>query len=194
MYSNYCFTIFNYCFIIMMKEGNHMRNSILSLIKFITWIVEIICIFGIIALVIIDGFILFHGNSFVSSTGITGMGNNLSLIILSVLLEAVLFGTVAYSVRYIRLVIENIKRKIYFNHANLKLIKSTLISVGVFTVVSIVESIVIGFANANVSSVYSLKFNFTDAMFSLVVLGILYVIYLVFKNGLALQDDQNHII
>lgn len=177
-----------------MKEGNRMKNSILSLIKFITWIVEIICIIGTIALVIIDGFILFHGNSFVSSTGITGMGNNLSLIVLSILLEAVLFGTVAFSVRYIRMVIENIKREIYFNHANLKLVKSTLISVGVFTVVSIVESVVIGFAGANVSSVYSLKFNFTDTMFSLVVLGILYVIYLVFKNGLTLQDDQNHII
>lgn len=88
----------------------------------------------------------------------------------------------------IRKLIANIERRAFFVSENLHLLRTILIEATVFAVANILDATMAnGFQSAN----YFLP---VYGIYSLSLLGVLYVIYLVFKYGLLLQDDANQII
>lgn len=97
-------------------------------------------------------------------------------------------------VRYARLLVKNLKNEIYFAEKNLVLLKRLLISFAVYTVSEIGfyiwERIVNPFANLKVT-------NFANpypAISAVIYLAVFYVVFLVFKYGLQLQNESDSII
>lgn len=176
-----------------------MKNFILNLLNILAWLLEILC--GLVSVLLVVSLIVmtFNLDSMAKALGIVeNVGGNMLVNYIAVFLVIVMFVMLGWTINSIRLVVKNIKAEIYFDQANLKLLHTTLISVGVFTVVSFIESVITGIAsgigNMNGKIVFNVRFNFSDVVLSLIVLGIIYVIYLVFKNGLRLQEESNKII
>ena len=82
----------------------------------------------------------------------------------------------------------------YFDRSNLNLLRSTLVGLSIFTISDFIESCLMAIARYNLKGRTTLNLDFSNAVYSLIILGIIYVIYLVFKNGLKLQEESNKII
>lgn len=179
-----------------MKEGVIMKKVILNLLNALALICEIVL--GLTALLLlISGIdVLINGKSMAKGMNIiSNINNNLAVLFWVTILVAAMFIALAWTINSIRLVVKNIKHEVYFDQDNLKHLHATLISLGIFTILTIIESILTGIATAHkMVTTFNINFDFSGAVFSLIVLGIIYVIYLVFKNGLQLQEDHNKII
>ena len=217
----YCKKIFNYCIAITnyrntiineksikRKRGIKMKKFVLNLLTVITWIYQVLCVFSIVTFVLAGGFTIFVlsqpgagaeiskgmsdelGVQF-SSTWIWLMLGMFCLFIVAMVAQFLICG-------YARLIIKNIKQEIYFAVKNLQLLKKLLISVSVYTVATIIFYIGIYSNYATLTKIA--KTSSVDMIYptsitnSLFFLAILYVVYLVFKYGMKVQEDADSII
>lgn len=173
-----------------------MRRVILNLLNILAWILEILL--GIMGVLLIISAIdtLINGKSMAKGMNITvNVGNNLAVIFWVAILVAAMMFALVWTINSIRLVIKNIKHEIYFDQDNLKHLHTTLVSLGSFTILSIIEAILTGIATSHrMVTTFNVNFDFSGAFFSLIILGIIYVIYIVFQNGLKLKEEQDKII
>lgn len=174
-----------------------MKNFVLGILNVFAWIFEFI--FGLGAILsIITGIIFLIPNiqeTFLKQ--VPNLKNTTGTIVFAVfalIISAVMCAALCWGIRAIRLVIRNINQDIYFDEANLDLLHTTLISLSVFTLANFIEACLIGAARYNLRRESGLNLDFSNIVYSLIILGIIYVIYLVFKNGLKLQEDSNKII
>ena len=91
-------------------------------------------------------------------------------------------------------IVKNIKQEVYFADSNLNLLKKLLISVAGYTIISIVDFIMLmthrtGFIKYANNVLYP-----SGVTTGLLFLAVLYVVYLVFKYGMKVQEDADSII
>lgn len=172
-----------------------MKKLVLNILSILAWIGEAITLITTVLLVFSG--ILTAIPSFRTQIlktlpfEISGNFNISPIIIVSaILLGAVGMFALFWIIRSFRLLIKNINHEIYFDQKNLKLLRAILVSLGVYTVADIAFECLIGFSQIG----KEFDLDFADSGFSLVVLAIIYVIYLVFKNGLELKNETKDII
>ncbi|WP_308557181.1 DUF2975 domain-containing protein [uncultured Lactobacillus sp.] len=179
-----------------------MRKFILNLLTVLAWIYQAICVLGIIAFVIVIGFIPFGLKNpdfragFESGMGVKGLSvnNYVGTFIVMIGLE-IIMGIASFLIcRYARLIIRNIKREVYFASDNLSLLKKLLISVAGYTVISIVNFIILMTHRAWFVKYASNTLYPSGITSGLLFLAVLYIVYLVFKYGMKVQEDADSII
>ena len=179
-----------------------MKKFILNLLTVFAWIYQIFCVIGIIMGIVMIGVMPFGLKNpdfragFESGRGIKG-GSVDSYIgaIVVVLLSMIMMSVAAFLIcRYARLIVKNIKQEVYFADSNLNLLKKLLISVAGYTIISIVDFIMLMTHRAwfikNANNVLYPSGVTTGLLF----LAVLYVVYLVFKYGMKVQEDADSII
>ena len=179
-----------------------MKKFILNLLTVLAWIYQIICVIGIIMWIVMGGAILFgirnpdfragfEGSMYVKGVSV----NSYVEVLIVMLLLMILMSIAAFLIcRYARLIVKNIKQEVYFADSNLNLLKKLLISVAGYTVISIIDYIIFithrtWFAKSSNNVLYP-----SGVTTGLLFLAVLYVVYLVFKYGMKVQEDADSII
>lgn len=179
-----------------------MKKLILNLLTIFAWIYQIFCVIGIIMWIVMGGVVLFGIHNpdfragFESGRGIKGVSvDNYIGAIVVVLLSLIMMSVAAFLIcRYARLIVKNIKQEVYFDDSNLNLLKKLLISVAGYTLISIIDYIIFithrtWFAKSSNNVLYP-----SGVTTGLLFLAVLYVVYLVFKYGMKVQEDADSII
>ncbi|AUX16537.1 hypothetical protein AB283_09300 [Lactobacillus amylovorus] len=189
-----------------------MKKFVLNLISVLTWIYQAFCVLSIVMSVAMTGFMIF----IISQPDIRAevekelqpardisLNNNTIWWLLFGLFEFMFVGFFAqfFICHYARSIVKNIKQDVYFAIDNLKLLKKLLISVAVYVVVSIIYY-VMAFCNyATLTAMSKHSSNTASSMFyssgvagGLLFLAVIYVVYLVFKYGMKVQEDADSII
>ena len=116
-------------------------------------------------------------------------------VLIVMLLLMIMMSITAFLIcRYARLIIKNIKQEVYFAISNSNLLKKLLISVAGYTIFLIVDFIMLmthraGFIKYSDNVLYP-----SSVTIGLLFLAVLYVVYLVFKYGMKVQEDADSII
>ena len=172
-----------------------MKKFILNLLTVFAWIYQIFCVIGIIMWIVMGGVMLFGIRNpdfragFEEGMGIKGVSvdSYIGAIVVG-WLSLIMMSVAAFLIcRYARLIVKNIKQEVYFDQANLHELKQLLIRSIVYTVLSIISWAII-------LPMDSTPFYPNAYIADLVFIAIVYVVYLIFKHGLALRDDTNKII
>lgn len=177
-----------------------MKKFILNLLTVFAWIYQIICVIGIIMWIVMGGVILFGIRNpdfragFESSMYVKGVSVDSYIGAIVVGLLSLIMMSVAAFCRYARLIVKNIKQEVYFADSNLNLLKKLLISVAGYTIISIIDYIIFithrtWFAKSSNNVLYP-----SGVTTGLLFLAVLYVVYLVFKYGMKVQEDADSII
>lgn len=170
-----------------------MKKMVLNILTILAWIGEAITLIATVLLVFSGILVAIPAvrDQVLKTLPLEVSGNfdiNPIIIVLAILLGAVGMLALFWIIRSFRLLIKNINREIYFDEKNLDLLKAILVSLGVYTVADIIFACLVGFTRVRVN------LDFSDTSFSLITLAIIYVIYLVFKNGLELKNETKDII
>lgn len=183
-----------------------MKKFVLNALNILGLIGEIYTMFWVVIAVIGSGFIIFVLNpearnqfsaGFVKAA--TDMGHNphiVPLFLMSFALGFIEYLVIFFLIRYARLLVKNLKNEIYFAKENLALLKKLLISTGVYAILEVIGLLLASnlypmLKNVKINPLLVNPFpSFTAVLF----LAIFYVVYLVFKYGLQLQEDSNSII
>ena len=96
--------------------------------------------------------------------------------------------------RYARLIVKNIKQEVYFAISNSNLLKKLLISVAGYTIFLIVDFIMLMTHRAWFIKYSNNVLYPSSVTTGLLFLAVLYVVYLVFKYGIKVQEDADSII
>ncbi|WP_035443243.1 DUF2975 domain-containing protein [Lactobacillus crispatus] len=179
-----------------------MKKFILNLLTVLAWIYQIFCVIGIIMWIAMGGAILFGIHNpdfragFESSMHVKGVSVNRYVEVLIVtLLLMILMSIAAFLIcRYARLIVKNIKQEVYFADSNLNLLKKLLISVAGYTIISIVDFIMLMTHRAWFIKYANNVLCPSGVTTGLLFLAVLYVVYLVFKYGMKVQEDADSII
>ncbi|MGN1272544.1 MAG: DUF2975 domain-containing protein [Lactobacillus sp.] len=179
-----------------------MRKFILNLLTVLTWVYQVICVLAIISLIAVIGVTAVGLKNpgfragFESGMGIKGVSVNSYIGIFIVMMVLVIMMSIASFLicQYARLIIKNIKREIYFATNNLNLLKKLLISVAGYTVISIVNFIILMTHRAWFVKYASNTLYPSGITSGLLFLAVLYIVYLVFKYGMKVQEDADSII
>lgn len=186
-----------------------MRKFVLNLLMALTWIYQVLCVFSVVTFVLAGGFTIFAlsqpgagaeaGKGMSDGLGIQLGGNAWLWLMLGLFCFFIAASMAQFFVcRYARLIIKNIKQEIYFAMKNLQLLKKLLISVVVYTFATAIFYIGIYSNYATLTKIA--KTSSADMIYptsivnSLFFLAILYVVYLVFKYGMKVQEDADSII
>ena len=172
-----------------------MKNIVLKALTILAWIGEVITLIVTVLLVLsgILAAIPSFRTQVLKSLPLdlnSSLNINPLVIVLALLLAAVGMGTLFWIIRSFRLLIKNINQEIYFDEKNLDLLRAILVSLGIYTVADIAFACLVELSQVG----QEFGLDFADTGFSLVVLAIIYVIYLVFKNGLELKNETKDII
>ena len=179
-----------------------MKKFILNLLTVFAWIYQIFCVIGIIMWIVMGGVMLFGIRNpdfragFEEGMGIKGVSvdSYIGAIVVG-LLSLIMMSVAAFLIcRYARLIVKNIKQEVYFADSNLNLLKKLLISVAGYTIISIIDYIIFiihrtWFAKSSNNVLYP-----SGVTTGLLFLAVLYVVYLVFKYGMKVQEDADSII
>lgn len=159
------------------------------------WIYQIFCVIGIIMWIVMGGVVLFGIHNpdfragFEEGMGIKGVSvdSYIGTIVVG-LLSLIMMSVAAFLIcRYARLIVKNIKQEVYFADSNLNLLKKLLISVAGYTIIFITHRT--WFAKSSNNVLYP-----SGVTTGLLFLAVLYVVYLVFKYGMKVQEDADSII
>ena len=172
-----------------------MKKFILNLLTVFAWIYQIFCVIGIIMWIVMGGVMLFGIRNpdfragFEEGMGIKGVSvdSYIGAIVVG-LLSLIMMSVAAFLIcRYARLIVKNIKQEVYFADSNLNLLKKLLISVAGYTIIFITHRT--WFAKSSNNVLYP-----SGVTTGLLFLAVLYVVYLVFKYGMKVQEDADSII
>ncbi|QQP28367.1 DUF2975 domain-containing protein [Lactobacillus ultunensis] len=181
-----------------------MRKFILNLLTVLAWIYQIVCVLGLIIFVPVFVMMFFIKSNpdfregFMSTFNTHG-ASSIDQIIL--VMEITFFLLIVVTITtfliccYARLIIKNIKREIYFAADNLQLLRKLLITVGVYTVCSVIEYVLL-LTHRTCFSTYTTNDMIYPGSITngLLFLAVFYVVYLVFKYGMKIQEDADSII
>lgn len=179
-----------------------MKKFILNLLTVLAWIYQIICVIGIIMWIVMGGAILFGIRNpdfragFESSMYVKGVSVDSYVgVLIVMLLLMILMSIAAFLIcRYARLIVKNIKQEVYFADSNLNLLKKLLISVAGYTIISIIDFIMLMTHRAWFIKYANNVLYPSGVTTGLLFLAVLYVVYLVFKYGMKVQEDADSII
>ena len=116
-------------------------------------------------------------------------------VLIVMLLLMILMSIAAFLIcRYARLIVKNIKQEVYFADSNLNLLKKLLISVAGYTIISIIDFIMLMTHRAWFIKYANNVLYPSGVTTGLLFLAVLYVVYLVFKYGMKVQEDADSII
>lgn len=190
-----------------------MRKFILNLLSVVAWIYQAVCVLSIVMSVVVTGFMIFVVSQpdirtevqkgFHQEIGVS-MSNSTMWWITVSLFGFMFVGFFAqfFICHYARAIIKNIKKEIYFALNTMQYLKRLLISVAVYVGFTVVYYIII-FCNFATFSAMSKRYagdvtsNFlypSSITNGLLFLAVLYVVYLVFKYGMKVQEDADSII
>lgn len=172
-----------------------MKKFIPNLITVISWIIEIFMWFSIAVCTLMAGSFVFLLvkmpdviREIAKEPGLRQYSSQfwhiLPFFMIIGLIAVIFFNLGIHNVRHL---IKNIKQEVYFDQANLHELKQLLIRSIVYTVLSIISWAII-------LPMDSTPFYPNAYIADLVFIAIVYVVYLIFKHGLALRDDTNKII
>ena len=177
-----------------------MKKFWLNLIEVVAFIYEIFCVLGMVFSVFVLGIVAFSFNNnsdfaqgFRAGFGSWGKGNTLWLAIaffVVLFLEAL---AEFFICRFARGLVRNIKNEIFFANQNLELIRKLLVWVATYTVMTIVLFMMSLNLQPGKDDIQHLAYP-TGAQGGLLFLAVIYVIYIVFKYGMQLQEDSDAII
>ena len=116
-------------------------------------------------------------------------------VLIVMLLLMIMMSITAFLIcRYARLIIKNIKQGVYFAISNSNLLKKLLISVAGYTIFLIVDFIMLMTHRAWFIKYSNNVLYPSSVTTGLLFLAVLYVVYLVFKYGIKVQEDADSII
>lgn len=116
-------------------------------------------------------------------------------VLIVMLLLMIMMSITAFLIcRYARLIIKNIKQEVYFAISNSNLLKKLLISVAGYTIFLIVDFIMLMTHRAWFIKYSNNVLYPSSVTTGLLFLAVLYVVYLVFKYGMKVQEDADSII
>ncbi|MGM9963499.1 MAG: hypothetical protein ACI319_10755 [Holdemanella porci] len=179
-----------------------MRKFILNLLTILTWIYQVICVLAIISLIVVIGVTAVGLKNpgfragFESGMGMKGAAPSsyIGMFVVIMVLDILMCVASFLVCQYARLIIKNINREIYFAVNNLDLLKKLLISVAGYTVISIVNFAIFMIHRAWFAKYASSTLYPSGITNGLLFLAVLYVVYLVFKYGMKVQEDADSII
>ena len=187
-----------------------MRKFILNLITVLAWVCQIISWFTIVFSPFIIGLIIYAKNSpELRQAALEGMGIKAAMQAryaggLDWLIWMFILGTFAMIVmimicRYVKKLVKNIKAEVYFANENVKWIRNLLIWTAINVVINIAGYIInkawyakyaLLFENISVQNYIAPNGVFSGILFVVVF----YLIYIVFKYGVQLQQTSDEII
>ena len=179
-----------------------MKKFILNLLTVFAWIYQIFCVIGTIMWIVMGGVMLSGIRNLDFRAGLEeGMGikgvsvdSYIGAIVVG-LLSLIMMSVAAFLIcRYARLIVKNIKQEVYFADSNLNLLKKLLISVAGYTIISIVDFIMLMTHRAGFIKYANNVLYPSGVTTGLLFLAVLYVVYLVFKYGMKVQEDADSII
>ena len=116
-------------------------------------------------------------------------------VLIVMLLLMIMMSITAFLIcRYARLIVKNIKQEVYFAISNSNLLKKLLISVAGYTIFLIVDFIMLMTHRAWFIKYSNNVLYPSSVTTGLLFLAVLYVVYLVFKYGIKIQEDADSII
>ena len=116
-------------------------------------------------------------------------------VLIVMLLLMIMMSITAFLIcRYARLIVKNIKQEVYFAISNSNLLKKLLISVAGYTIFLIVDFIMLMTHRAWFIKYSNNVLYPSSVTTGLLFLAVLYVVYLVFKYGIKVQEDADSII
>lgn len=116
-------------------------------------------------------------------------------VLIVMLLLMIMMSITAFLIcRYARLIVKNIKQEVYFAISNSNLLKKLLISVAGYTIFLIVDFIMLMTHRAWFIKYSNNVLYPSSVTTGLLFLAVLYVVYLVFKYGMKVQEDADSII
>lgn len=172
---------------------NKINHVILNLLIGISWIGQILAgllnffIFSIV-------FLLFISSKFrmwaFNYGGIPLSASSFLGVVANCIVAIIMIFSIFLIINYIRNIILNVKNENFFVVQNAKSIQSILKQIVVFTVFNFIDSLISShFDMTGLLTGFSV-----NTFYSLVVLGLVYVIFLVFKYGIIIQDETDHFI
>lgn len=172
-----------------------MKNKILNLLIVLSWLGQILLSIVVAIAVVLGIAIAANGEfrqgfdaGFIDGKHVTN--NQWIILTIMFILGIIIYTLEIFIIKYVRYLINNIKNEIYFAKNNLGLLKKLLCTLGIYVVLRIGAYFL----------ALQVKFLFSDSSFpfgiidSVLFLAVFYVVYLVFKYGLQLQEESDHII
>lgn len=175
-----------------------MKNKVFKFLNIAAWVGEIyfalLAIFYIIFLVVAIATSGTHGwirqmmvtPFFKVSNGFSAW----TVIVVALLADIVMI----IIVHYLQKMIANLIQEKYFEQDNLQLLRSLLVTVGIYTVLNWINVLLVNFTG-NFAKASQLSSEWVSSSWNaLIFLAIIYLIYLVFKYGLKLQQKSDTFI
>lgn len=170
------------------------KKIIINLLNIFSWLMELLIIykaaFSIYNLSQLIVSSTYRANFF-NQEEMRLTNHTLTMVISNAVGEILLAIAICVLIHYGRKLIINIKQDIFFTAKNLLIIRNLLISFTIYTVLQIITNYL---ANSPYETAFSHQFSTSSSLPAIVSLGILYLLYIIFKNGLALQDDVDKMI
>lgn len=191
-----------------------MKKFILNLITVVAWIYQVVLWFTAVSGVIFTGIFIFGRNNpdlrkgFMIGLKATSQNHPINQAqlssVLNILCWMFAFGIIGCIIqilicRYVKKIIKNIKIEVYFDNENLFWIARLSIAVASYVVLNIISYFIVNMlykvypffgTNNSIQNITYPSSIITGIMF----LVVFYVVYIVFKYGLKLQQDSNEII
>lgn len=170
------------------------KKIIINLLDIFSWLTEIFIIYKAAFSIGNLGQLIFSSGyraNFFNQEEMRLTSHTLTMVILNAIGEFLVAIAICVLLHYGRKLILNIKHDLFFNIQNLTIIRKLLISFSVYTVLQVATNYL---ANSPYETSFSHLFSTSSNLPAIVSLGILYILYIIFKNGLALQDDVDKMI
>lgn len=175
-----------------------MKNKVFKLLNIVSWIGEIYCILmAIFYLIFLVAAVITPGTQgWIRQMMITPFfkvsnGPSAWMVIAVALIADIVMIVI---VHYLQKMIVNLNQEKYFEQDNLQLLQRLLATVGIYTILNWVNVLLIcvtgEFAKADQLSSEWVASSWN----ALIFLAIIYIIYLVFKSGLKLQQESDTFI
>lgn len=171
-----------------------VKKIIINLLNIFSWLVELFIIYKAAFSVWNLGQLVFSSNyraNFFNQEELRLTNHALTMVIFNAVGEFLVAIAICVLLHYGRKLILNIKHDLFFTPQNLAIIRNLLISFTTYTVLQVATNYL---ANSPYETSFSHLFSTNSNLPAIVSLGILYLLYIIFKNGLALQDDVDKMI
>lgn len=170
------------------------KKIIINLLNIFSWLVELFIIYKAAFVAGNLGQLIFSSNyrtNFFNQEEMRLTNHTFTMVILNAIGEFLVAIAICVLLHYGRKLILNIKHDIFFTTQNLTIIHKLLIS---FTAYTVLQAATNYLASSPYETSFSHLFSTNSNLPAIVSLGILYLLYIIFKNGLTLQDDVDKMI
>ncbi|MGF9976814.1 DUF2975 domain-containing protein [Viridibacillus arvi] len=177
---------------------NLFTKTVLKFLSIMSLIAQVLCAFAGLMLLFASGALLLVPNGVKKQLlQYTDLNSNTNLsvwfLVLSCLVALAIIACLFIIMYALHKIIGNIHKQHFFVSRNLTYLKLILISITSFTVLNFISKLLFAQVHA-----YNVSVIFPDSWPSLIgnvlLLSIVYMLYLVFKYGISLQDDFNNVI